>query len=148
MKIILRQNVEKLGAPGKIIEVKDGYARNFLLPKGWAYLATKSNIELLDAEKKRKREVEIKAKEDLKTLAEKINEISCTVTVRAGEKEKIFGSVTKEEIIAALDQEHGIKLDKKLIVLSEPIKKLGVYKIPLKLNLETESNLKLWVVKE
>ncbi len=140
--------MEKLGKGGEVIEVKDGYARNFLLPKGWAYSATISNIKLLEVEKKRKREKEEREKEATRRLAEKIGKISCTIAARVGEAERLFGSVTKEEIITALFQEHGIKLKKQSILLPEPIKRLGVYKVPLKLAPGIESELKVWVIKE
>ncbi len=140
--------MEKLGKEGEVIGVKDGYARNFLLPKGWVYSATISNIKLLEVEKKRKRKKEEKEKEEARTLAEKIRKISCTIAARVGEKERLFGSVTKEEVITALSKEQGIKLEKQSVLLSEPIKRLGVYKIPLRLAPGIESELKVWVIKE
>ena len=148
MKIILGKDVDKLGKEGEVVEVKDGYARNFLLPKGWGYSATISNIKLLEVERKRKGEKEEKEREETRRLAEKIRKLSCTIAARVGEKERLFGSVTKEEIITALSREQGIKLEKQAVILSEPIKRLGVYKIPLRLAPGIESELKVWVIKE
>ena len=148
MKIILRQDVKGLGKEGELKDVKDGYARNFLLPKELVYSATEDNIRLLEAENRRKKRKEERELEDKKALAEKIRKISCTISTRVGEKETLFGSVTKEDIITALFQEQKIKLEKQSVLLSEPIKKLGVYKVPLRLASGIESELKVWVVKE
>ena len=148
MKIILRQDVKGLGKEGELKDVKDGYARNFLLPKELVYSATEDNIRLLEAENKRKKRKEERELGDKKALAEKIRKISCTISTRVGEKETLFGSVTKEDIVAAFFQEQKIKLEKQSVLLSEPIKKLGIYKVPLRLAPGIESELKVWVVKE
>lgn len=147
MKVILKQDFETLGTVGEIVEVKPGYARNYLIPKGIALKAEQKNIQILEAER---RQLELKLTKDKKSaekLAEKLNEVSCTATVTVGEEDKVFGSVTSQ-IITDLLKEKGFDIDRKKISLDEPIKALGIYTIPIKLHAEVEAKIKLWVVKE
>lgn len=147
MKIVLKQEIEKLGKEGDILEVANGYARNFLIPRNMAAVATAKNVKMLEQEKegeKRKRE---KEKREIELLAEKIEKISCTLSRQAGEDEKLFGSVTTGHIASALKKE-GVEIDKKYIELKTPIKKLGVYTVPLKLSQDVKSKVKVWVVKK
>jgi len=147
MEIILHRNVEKLGKPGDVVSVKDGYARNFLIPKGLASEAIESNLKMIESEKKHKLlQVEKKIRE-AKKLAEKIAGASCTVTVEAMEEEdKLYGSITTVEIAKALEVE-GIKISKDLIHLNEPIDKLGIYDVKVVLHPEVTTKVRVWVTK-
>jgi large subunit ribosomal protein L9 len=147
MKIILKKNIDTLGNAGDIITVKDGYARNFLIPKDLAVEATRSNLKIADELKKNVDRKKTAAIDKAKRMAEKLKNISLTTSVAAGEDDKIFGSVTSQTI-ADLLAEKGFEVDKRHINLSEPIKALGVYDIPIKLHGEVTAQVKLWVVKE
>ncbi|MEK6647300.1 MAG: 50S ribosomal protein L9 [Candidatus Firestonebacteria bacterium] len=147
MEVILREKVENLGNTGDIIKVSDGYARNYLLPKKLALQSTLEAKKIIEEEKKRKAIKEEKEKKDALKLAERIEKISCTIPSKAGEEDKLFGSVTSSDIADALKNE-GVEIDKKKIELEEPIKSLGVYSIPIKLHSEVTANAKIWVVKE
>ncbi len=147
MEIILRQDYENLGKAGEIVKVKDGYARNYLIPKGVAYIATEANKKRHEADLKllsQRQARDVKAATD---LAEKLNNISCTITVQVGEEDKLFGSVTSQNIAESLAAQ-GFTIDKRKILLEEPIKSLGIYSVPVKLHNEVEGTVKVWVVKE
>lgn len=149
MKVILRQNVETLGQMGEIVTVKDGYARNYLLPHGLAYVATTSNMRVLDEEKKR---LQVRMNKELKD-AEKIaaeferSENSITIPMPVGEGDKLFGSVTKEMIAEKL-AEKGFDVDKRKIELDEQIKVLGIYTVSVKLHHNVAGKVKVWVVRQ
>lgn len=147
MKVILTQTVDRLGKTGDIINVKDGYARNYLFPKNIAKEATAGNMKILDSLKKKQAlEDEAKLKES-KALADKISALSITISAKCGEEEKLFGSITAEMISQALSNE-GLSIDKKDIVLDEVIKKLGVYQVGVKVHPEVKATLRVWIVKE
>ncbi len=147
MKVILTQIVERLGKIGDIVNVKDGYARNYLFPKNAAKEATPGNMKILDSLKKKQALEDAKRLDEAKALAEKIAALSVTISAKAGEEEKLFGAVTAEMISAALGNEK-IAIDKKDIVLDEPIKKLGVYQVGVKIHPEVKASLRVWVIKE
>lgn len=147
MKIILKKNVETIGNAGDVVTVKDGYARNFLIPKDLAVEATRSNLKIAEELKKNVDRKKTAAVDKAKRMAEKLKNISLTTSVAAGEDDKIFGSVTSQTI-ADLLAEKGFEVDKRHINLSEPIKALGVYDIPVKLHSDVTAQVKLWVVKE
>ncbi len=147
MKIILRQDYERLGKFGDIVEVKDGYARNYLIPKNIAYPAKPNFIKVIEEEKKHKQFKLLKAKRQAEELAKKLESVSITISVSVGEEDKMFGSVTSQDIGKALE-EQGIEIDRRKIVLEEPIKELGIYSVPIKLHPEVEAKIKVWVVKE
>lgn len=147
MKVILVQDVEKLGDKGKVVEVKEGYARNFLIPKRLALSATPSNVKLYEVEKARLEKLEKQKVGDAKTLVGKIESLSLTIVRKCGEDDKLFGSVTSADIQTALD-EQGIVVDKRDIGLEEPLKTLGVYSVPVKIHKDISANIKIWVVKE
>jgi large subunit ribosomal protein L9 len=147
MKIVLIEDIEKLGAVGDVVTVKAGYARNFLIPRNKAKPATASNLKFVETIKKKKEAQETKKKEDALLLADKLSSISCTINMAAGEEDKLYGSVTADIISKTLEP-MGFQIDKKHIVLEEPIKKLGVYQVEVKLHPEVKANLKIWVVKE
>ncbi len=147
MKVILRQNHETLGQIGDVVEVKNGYARNFLIPRKIAYAALKGNVQALEEEKKnldKRRLQEIEAAEKLATELEKV---SVTIPVQVGEEDKIFGSVTNQMIADAL-KEKGYEIDRRKIEIEEPIKSLGIYGISIRLHASVGANIKVWVVRE
>ncbi len=146
MKVILKQDFEKLGKAGDVVEVKAGYARNYLLPRGIALEATPSNLRVFEEQKKLDAQRLDKAKKGALALAEKLEGVSCTAAVAVGEEDRIFGSVTSQTI-AELLKEKGFDIDKKKIVLEEPIKALGIYDVPIRLHPEVEAKVKVWVVK-
>ena len=147
MKVILLETIDRLGKIGEIVEVKEGYSRNYLIPKNKAKPATPDNMKLLEALKVKKAAEEEKKLGGMQALAGKIAGLSLTIAAPAGEEEKLFGSVSNEMISDALADE-GIKIDKKDIVLEEPIKKLGVYQVAVKLHPEVKASLRVWVVKK
>ena len=147
MKIVLRQNYDSLGSAGEIVKVKPGFARNFLIPKGIAFFATPQNIKRYESEKEQltwKKEQDKRKSED---LAKTLESVSCTITVQVGEEDKLFGSVTAQNIAEALESQ-GYKIDKRKILLDEPIKSLGIYSVPIKVHTDVEAKVKVWVVKE
>ena len=147
MKVILRQDHDKLGESGSVIQVKAGYARNFLIPKGIVYPATAENIKRYDSEKAQMNQKKIQEQKKSEELAKVLENVSCTITVQVGEEDKLFGSVTSQNIAESLEAQ-GHKIDKRKIVLEEPIKSLGIYSVPIKLHSEVEAKVKVWVVKE
>ena len=147
MKVILRSDVERLGSAGDVVSVAAGYARNFLLPRGFAVAATDGNVQLIEIEKKRLAKDQVRLKEEAAALAKELEQVSLTISKQAGEEDKLFGSVTNMEIAEALAKENH-EIDKRKIILEEPIKALGIYTVPVKLHTEVTANVKLWVVKE
>jgi large subunit ribosomal protein L9 len=139
--------VDRLGRPGDCINVKDGYARNFLFPKNLAKEATPGNIKSLESLKKKQALEDENRLKEARALAEKLAALSITINAKCGEEEKLFGAVTAEMISGALKAE-GVSIDKKDIVIDEPIKKLGVYNIGAKIHPEVKASVKVWVVKE
>ena len=147
MKVILIKDIPNLGRRTEVVEVKPGYARNYLIPQGLALQANPQSLKTIES-RIRSEEVKLaKKKQQAEALAKSINEISCTATVQAGEEDRLYGSVTAADI-AELMAQQGIKVDKKKIFLEEPIKKLGVYNIPIRLHPEVEATVKLWVVRQ
>jgi len=147
MKIILKQDYENLGKAGEIIDVKPGYARNYLIPQNVALHATPQNMNLFEHQKKREEVKQLKHKKDAQAIADKLKKVSITVPVVVGEEDKVFGAVTTQNI-ADLLQAEGFKIDRRKIQLTEPIKALGVYEVPIKLHSDVEAIIKVWVVKE
>lgn len=147
MQIILKQKHESLGDVGEIAKVKDGYARNYLIPKGIAVEATPANMKFVDQEKKRLEALENKFRREAEALKEKLDSISVTAEVQVGEEDKVFGAVTTQTIAQLLEVK-GFEIDRKKIVLHEPLKALGVYEVPIKLHPDVEAKIKVWVVKQ
>ncbi|MFQ5602786.1 MAG: 50S ribosomal protein L9 [bacterium] len=147
MKIILKKDYENLGSIGDIVDVKDGFARNYLIPRQFAMPATPQNMHILEQEKNRVVKKLTKEKRMAELLAEKLQKVSLTATVAVGEEDKVFGAVTSQDI-AELLKAKGYEIDRKKIHLEEPLKALGVYEVPIKLHSEVESKIKVWVVKE
>lgn len=147
MKVILTEDIPHLGNAGSLIKVKDGYARNFLIPQGKAVKATTQNLKQLEHQKLQVQARLQKIQREAEQLARRIESVSCTITKAAGEEDKLFGSVTAADIQASLKNE-GIEVDKKKILLDEPIKKLGIFTVPIKLHPAVTAQVKIWVVKE
>lgn len=147
MEIILREDVERLGKVGEVVKVKEGYARNFLIPKGLALRATSDNLKRVEAEKKIKVIRAEREKREAQALAEKLASISCTIPVEVQEDGALYGSVTGVDIAKALEPD-GFKLDKKNFLLDEPIRELGIYRVRMRLHPEVTTELKVWVVKK
>ena len=147
MKVILRENYQSLGSIGDVVDVKDGFARNYLIPRKIAYAALKGNISALEEEKKsiaKKAQLELQNAEKLSGELEKI---SVTIPVQVGEEDKIFGSVTTQMIADAL-KEKGYEIDKRKIEIDETIKALGIYSVAIKLHSNVDTKIKVWVVRE
>jgi len=147
VKIILTKDVEKLGKEGQVVDVKEGFARNFLLPQGAAIKATKNSFKEIEEIKKRKDKQEEKIKLEALQVKTKIEALSLTVTAEAKETEELYGSIAEQQILKALKDED-IVIDKGKIALPEPIKKLGVYHLKVELHPAVEANLRLWVMKK
>jgi len=146
MEVILKANIEKLGVVGDLINVADGYARNYLIPRKLAIEATDKNRRFLEHEKKVEADRAAKHAKDAEKIAEQLSGVSCTITVQAGENDRLFGSVTNIDIANAL-AEQGFSVDRKNIILEEPIKELGIFTVPVKIYHEIFANIKVWIVK-
>jgi large subunit ribosomal protein L9 len=133
MKVILKENVSSLGKEGQIIKVSDGYGRNFLIPKGLAVEATEKNIKALEQEKKRSEKKVERQREQAEETKARLSGMECTVYRKEGDQGKLFGSVTPKDIEKAL-AEQGVVIDRKNIVVSEPIKSIGSYPVKIKLS--------------
>ena len=147
MKIILRQDVEKLGTAGAIVNVKGGFARNYLIPRNYAIPATANSLKAFEHERRVVEAKKEKRRREADVLKAKLERISCSISKKVGEQDKLFGSVTSMDIEKAFASE-GFQIDKKDILLSEPIKALGVYTVPIRIFEEVIANTKVWVVKE
>ena len=147
MEIILRQAIENLGHPGDVVTVKNGYARNFLLPRGFAYEATPGNLKRIAAERGRLEAAENERRESASELAKRLEEVQLTFSARVGEEGKLFGSVTAADIAEQLAGQ-GFTIEKRQIDLPEPIKSLGVFRVPIKLHPEVKPEIKVWVIKQ
>jgi large subunit ribosomal protein L9 len=147
MKVILRENIENLGKRGDIVSVARGYGRNFLIPRKLALEVTPSNMNMVEQQQKSLRKKLEKEVQTYKVQIEKINQIRLSFVRKAGDKDSIFGSVSLSDISKALEDK-GFEFEKKKILLSEPIKKLGSYKIPLKVFHDERAEITVEVVKE
>jgi len=147
MRVILREDMERLGKCGEIVEVKAGYGRNYLIPRNLAIPATKGNLQAIDEVRKQKDLRDRKYRKEAERIKDHIEKISCTAEVNVGEEDKMFGSITPQ-IIADLLKEQNVTVDRRKIKMDEPIKALGVYTVPIKVAAEVTANLKLWVVKK
>ncbi len=147
MEVILRQAVDSVGKPGDVVEVKAGYARNYLLPRGLAFLATEGNKKRITMEKARLEAAENARIGAAQSIANRLEQVSLTFSARVGEEEKLFGSVTAADIVQQLHAQ-GFDIEKRQIDLHEPIKSLGVYKVPIKLHAEVKPEIRVWVIKQ
>ena len=147
MELILKAAIEGLGDRGDVVRVKDGYARNYLIPKNLAVPATAAYRKVLEEENRIREIRDTKLKRTVETLAESMKDLSCTIVVQAGEEDKLYGSVGTHDIAESIAKQ-GFEVNHRQIVLDEPIKKLGVYSVPVRLHREVEVTIKVWVVKE
>ena len=146
MEVILREAVEKLGHPGDVVKVSPGFARNYLLPRGIAYEATPGNLKRIAQEKGRLESAEGARRDAAQALATSLEPISLTFSARVGEDGKLFGSVTSADISGQLELQ-GVHIEKRMIDLHEPIRALGIYKVPIKLHADVKAEIKVWVIK-
>jgi large subunit ribosomal protein L9 len=148
VKVILRQAVEKLGEAGEVVAVKSGFARNYLLPRGYAYEATAANLREIEQEKSR---VEARGRRDYleaRRRASQLESVSLTFHAKAGEESKLFGSITPADIADRLNEQGlDFQVDRRSLELSEPIKSLGVFSVPVKLHADVRPEIKVWVIK-
>ncbi len=146
-EVILLNEVEGLGTEGEIVQVAEGYARNYLLPKKMAAAVTPATRRLVEKKKQERIARETAQREESEALVAKLEALSITLPVKTGEGGKLFGSVTASDLLDALDKQ-GVKLDKKQLNLTAPIRELGVFDVPVKLPQDVEATLKVWVVEE
>jgi len=145
MKVILLEDVNKIGKKGEIKEVKDGYAHNFLFAKNLAAPATKQNLSAVEREKEQKIEEEKQRKEEAKAIGKKLTDKEFTFKVKSGEKGRLFGSISTKEIAGEIEKQYNIKLDKRKLSIDEPIKALGTYNVTAKLHPEVSFEFKIQV---
>ena len=148
MEVILKKTFDKLGTEGDIVNVADGYARNYLVPMQIAIRSTERNRRILEHEKKVLASLADKTRDAAEELARRIAEVTCTLKRHAGENDRLFGSVTSADIIAALVIELSVKIDRRDVQLQEPIKDLGIFTVPIQLHPDVTSDLKVVVVRE
>lgn len=147
MKVILLKDIETLGSAGEVVEVKNGYGRNFLIPRNEALVATAANMAQFESRRKRQETLAERDRRAAEALAKKLETESITAQVKVGEEDRLFGSVTAQNIAELLD-EKGYEIDRRAIHLEDPIRELGVYNIDVRLHPEVAAAVKLWVVKE
>ncbi len=147
MRLMLREDMENLGAAGDVVSVRDGYGRNFLLPRGLAVAATEKDVARMDHEKRTIAARTAKLAKELQSQADKLSQVSISIARAVGDEDKLFGSVTSRDISDAL-QEQGITVDSKKIILDEPLKMLGMAEVPIKLGKDATAKIKVWVVKK
>ncbi len=145
MEVILLQDVKTLGKKGDKVKVNDGYARNFVIPKKIGIEATAANVNDLKLQKANEARLEKKKLEEAQALAEKLEKAGIRLAVKCGENGKTFGSISTKEIAAAVSEQSGLEIDKKKIMMKDPIKSAGIYTVPVKLHKDVTANLKLEV---
>ena len=148
MKVILTQDVKSQGKKGQLVEVSDGYARNFLLPKKLAVIATAENLNTMKLQEKARKAQEAAEKPDAEATAKKLNDLTVKIPAKAGEGGRLFGAVTAKEVSEALAQQHGVNIAKTKLVLDEPIKACGGYQIKAKLGYEVVGTVNVMVTEE
>lgn len=147
MKVILREDVTDLGEAGQTIEVKDGYGRNFLIPRNLAIPATKANLRAIGEIDKQKVIRHRKLRRTAEILKERVEKLELSAEVLVGEEDKLYGSITDQDIVNLLSAQ-GVTIDKQTVMLAEPIKALGVYTVPIKVDKDVVADCKLWVVRK
>ncbi len=147
MRLLLREDMENLGTAGEVVSVRDGYGRNYLLPRGLAVQATEKDVAKMEHEKRAIAVRVAKLAKELQSQADKLSQVSVSLSRAVGEEDKMYGSVTSRDIAEAL-QEQGVTIDSKKIVLPEPLKALGMAEVPIKLGKDTTATIKVWVVKK
>lgn len=147
MEVILKQDVDKIGKTGQVVKVKDGFANNFLIPKGMAMPKTQANLKKLERQNQERLAELENSRKEAEALKEKLAGLSLTIPALSQEGDALYGSIARQDIAAALKEE-GLEIDKAVIFLEEPIKSLGIYEIPIKLHPEILAKVKVWVVKK
>ena len=147
MEVILRQAIEKLGHTGDIVKVSPGFARNYLIPRGLAYEATTGNRTRIAQERQRLEAAESERRDAAQAVATQLENVSLTFSARVGEEGKLFGSVTAADIAQQLEAQ-GLHIERRQIDLHEPIKALGVYRVPVRLHADVKPEIKVWVIKQ
>ena len=147
MKVILLKDIETLGSAGEVVEVKNGYGRNFLIPRNEALIASAANMAQFESRRKQQETLAERDRRAAEALAKKLEAESITAQVKVGEEDRLFGSVTAQNIAELLD-EKGYEVDRRAIHLEDPIRELGVYNVEVRLHPEVAAAVKLWVVKE
>lgn len=147
MKVILREDVKDVGTAGQTVEVKSGYGRNFLIPRNLAIPATEANLKAIGEIEKQKTIREKKLRREAEVVKERIEQLSISIPVLVGEEDKLFGSVTNKDIAELMEKE-GVKVDRRMIQMDEPIKSLGIYTIPIKIEKSVTADLKVFVIKK
>jgi len=147
MKVILRKDVKNLGEVGDVVNVKDGYARNYLLPREIAYLAKEGSVRRIEAEKKRNIKAAEKMKETAEQLALKLADVQVSIHMKVGEEGRLYGSVTNQMISAEL-MSKGFDIDKKYILMDDAIRTLGIFDVKIKLHPDVSTAIKVWVIDE
>lgn len=145
MKVVLTQDVPNLGKAGDIKEVADGYGRNYLIPKGFASMATKGLIKQAQERAEAQRKRDLRARSDAEALAQRLNGQTLRFEVRVGELDRLYGSITNSDIAEKVQQQFGIELDRRKIELGDPIKRAGVYSVPVRLASGVEARLNVVV---
>ena len=147
MEIILREDIDKLGARGQVVKVAAGYARNYLLPKRLAVPATEANKKIVEQERQAHLRREAKLKSEAEDLSKILGTVTVTIAQKAGENDQLFGSVTAKDIAEALEKQN-YSIDRRKIQLEEPIKQLGEFKVPVRLHKDVTAEVTIQVVKE
>lgn len=147
MEVILSKDVEKIGKAGTVVKVKDGFARNFLIPNNLAIPLTGANLKKLEQDKIKRAQKEEKLKKEAEELKSKLSAISITIPVLSQEQDALYGSILALDIAVALKEE-GFDIDKNAILLDEPIKSLGIFEVPIKLHSDVTAKVKVWIVKK
>ena len=147
MEVVLKQDYDQLGKAMEVVNVRDGYARNYLIPQGIAVHATKGNMKAVAEARKMQERREEKRIKEARQLAKQVEKVPCTLEVEVGEEDKIFGSVSAQDIAEFLKKE-GFDVAKNAVELEEPIRKIGVYNIQINLYKDIGATLKVWVVKK
>ncbi len=147
MEVILREDIERLGNRGQVVKVADGYARNFLLPKRLAVAATDANRKIVEQERQAHLRREAKQKSEAEDLSKMLTGVTVTIAQKAGENDQLFGSVTSKDVADALAQKN-FTIDRRKVLLEEPIKQLGEYKVPVRLHKDVTAEVTVQVTKE
>src|SRR5580698_9750052 len=147
MNIILMENVEKLGQVGDVVKVKDGYARNYLLPRQLGVSATPGNMKRIEKEKTKRLAIYEAERKEAELKAEQLSKVSLTIAVEVNDQEKLYGAISESDIIDAFHKE-GQQIDKKSLVLEKPVDDLGIFEIGVKLHPQVIAKIRLWVTKK
>lgn len=147
MEVILSCDIDTLGKTGDIVKVKDGYARNYLIPRAMAMEATKENMKTIERQKAKQMAIDEEKKKAANEIAEKLAKVSCTILVEVNDQEKLYGAIAESDILRLLEQE-GFQFERKNLVIEKPIEELGIFEIGVKLHPDVIGKFRLWVNKK